>query len=272
MDTVGQADRPRRVNLLSVDVQLRGCRVRGEKHCPVLRLGNLQIADVKRRLRIPVDDDALRSTTALIADIDLIASLRDQKQHIIRNLPDLRLSDLDPAADEILVVHQPQIPVALLHLHRQDLRVNPLKAQHIRRTKIHAADISSLGEILRIGRQLIDFRSDADLTAHGVDLVFLHIVIAPCLRGECERREMLLRLQEFDIDNIPELHLTEGDASAVLIIKPCRPVHGKSIFLSQLQIQKGDGSLLVVLRHIDRRIGGIVAVRPRDDKARLRTL
>ena len=77
---------------------------------------------------------------------------------------------------------------------------------------------------------------------------------------------------EFDIDNIPELHLTEGDASAVLIIKPCRPVHGKSIFLSQLQIQKGDGSLLVVLRHIDRRIGGIVAVRPRDDKARLRTL
>ena len=90
------------------------------------------------------------------------------------------------------MIDQPQITMSLLHLDREDLTVYAVKAQRIRCIDVHAVNAPAPRQVLGIVTQAIDFRTNANLSPQRINVVAIHIFIAPCILGKAHCGQMLL--------------------------------------------------------------------------------
>ena len=181
VQAVLQRQRGRGVHPGPVHIQLRLGGAYGEQHHPRLGLRHLQIPDVQDSLLIAADLHALDASAALVGNVHLIASLRHQQQHVLRDPLYDGLPDFNPSAHELLVTLQAQVPMPFLHPDAPYLVADALEAQHVRRVQIHQLHAPALRQIYGVGSQLIGLRADAHLSPGGIDLIPLRLRVRPAV-------------------------------------------------------------------------------------------
>ncbi len=181
MQTILQCHRYRGIYLISVNIHFCGGRIYREKYHTCLGLRHLQIPDVQDSLLIAADLHALDASAALVGNVHLIASLRHQQQHVLRDPLYDGLPDFNPSAHELLVTLQAQVPMPFLHPDAPYLVADALEAQHVRRVQIHQLHAPALRQIYGVGSQLIGLRADAHLSPGGIDLIPLRLRVRPAV-------------------------------------------------------------------------------------------
>ena len=137
MDSVRQFHRTADIRKFTVYAHIRTRRVYSEQNPAGLILYDLDIAYIQYCLPVSFDHHILDTADTAVGKGHLITSLRNDQQHILRYLPDHFIADLDPAADQRLLVAQPQITMSSLHIDTVYLAVDTADRHQILGYDLH---------------------------------------------------------------------------------------------------------------------------------------
>ena len=269
MNAVGQLNNLTDIHRLIIHADRSVFRRYGKENLSDRILRDLQIAYIKYHFLIAFNRYLFYTAHIFVGKSHLIGALRHHQKHVLRNLADYTVSNLNPAAKKGLVIFQTKISVSLIHTDTVNLVVNPRNSYHVLRYHFRTVHTASLRQHNHAFRHGISLGTYTGGSVSSCQIIIIYIVVHPCFRRTLDTGKPFLSFQESYIHHVPRLHLGNRHGAVVLILYICRPVIIQGILFSCLHIDQGHSLICLVYGKYNRRIRRIKASHCRHGKTRV---